>query len=149
MRLAFALASLLLAFAAASSAHAQSAGERPTESSLLVLQSLKVGALNATRVEVDADGATLAVSAISLINAPALIQVSGDANRVYRIQVAGPVAVTQALKIVSANSGDITVTHTAAMDEYGRDLLQITGDVSALCTGDCTDIRVPLSVAYE
>lgn len=88
-------------------------------------------------------------------DAPAVIQVTGDPNRVYRIrlpQVAGVEgAVLEELQVHSQTSGDITSVGVARTNSEGRDLLTISGRLRSTNDGQATSARPPLLVAivYE
>lgn len=87
----------------------------------------------------------------------AVIRVTGDPGRVYRVSlpssiVAQPGDLTvDTLTIVSENSGDITQTLTARMDSKGLDRLHISGLLRQVGGVTLTDVTaaVPVGVDYE
>ena len=87
-------------------------------------------------------------------NAPAVIRVSGDPGRVYRINLPRTIQDPQTnttisgFSVWSENSGDITETLSARMDEHGSDTLQVTGFRSSVAFSDVT-AAVPIAVNYE
>jgi hypothetical protein len=88
---------------------------------------------------------------------PAVIRITGDPGRVYRVTlptrvVAGPGDLTvDTLTVISDNSGDITRNLTARMDSAGFDRLQITGLLSQQTGIAVTNVSaaVPIGVDYE
>lgn len=85
---------------------------------------------------------------------PAVIQVSGDPGRAYRINLPRTIsepssnATIAGFTVWSRNSGDITTTLSAHMDETGRDTLRVTGFLSAAAFTDVS-AAVPITVNYE
>lgn len=88
---------------------------------------------------------------------PAVILVTGDPGRIYRITLpptvlAGPGDLTvDTLTVVSDNSGDVTRNLTARMDAAGSDRLQITGLLRQATGIVLTNVSaaVPIGVDYE
>lgn len=89
-------------------------------------------------------------------DAPAVIQVTGDAGQTYRVRVprfapAGQEAtVVEGVSIVSANVGDVSDTGVARLDAQGRDTLRVVGRLNVLgadAPGAVT--ALPLSIDYE
>lgn len=90
-------------------------------------------------------------------DAPAVIQVTGDAGQTYRVRVprfvpAGQEAtVVEGVSIVSANSGDVSDTGVARMDAEGKDTLRVVGRLSLLGPDVLPNsvTALPLSIDYE
>ncbi|NJC41689.1 hypothetical protein GGQ87_001947 [Brevundimonas alba] len=98
-----------------------------------------------------------AEAAVTAKAGEAVIRITGDPGRVYRVTLpdsilAQPGGLTvDSFTIVSDNSGDITSSLTARMDSTGRDRLRISGllrDASGLSLSDVT-AAVPVGVDYE
>jgi hypothetical protein len=117
--------------------------------SLTVQDGLSIATVRPLRVPVSEEGSTLGLTARQLAGGPAVIEVSGDANRVYRVQIAGDDPGAVPLEIVSSNTGDISAARIGVMDANGRDMLHIAGDPETLRSmfGDAG--RIPLSIQYE
>jgi len=102
-------------------------------------------------------GGSLSVTASGLADAPAMIQISGDPGRIYRIRVPrlvatpGDVATLDELVVWSQNSGDISETRVGRLDANGQDVLSITGRLRILQASDDSDAvtSLPLSIDYE
>jgi hypothetical protein len=99
--------------------------------------------------------ATLSLSAQLRPNAPAVIRVTGDPGRIYRIRVpriltsSEGVALVEDLKIWSENTGDVSATRTSHMDMDGRDLLRVSGRLRPSGSAADTVAALPLSIDYE
>lgn len=116
---------------------------------LEVHSGLSVSTLRPMRVPVTEDGSMLGLTALELANGPALVEVTGDANRVYRLQITGDRPGTTSFQIWSSNVGDISASWIAVMDDHGRDLLRIGGDPDELRRLFGEAGRIPLSIQYE
>ncbi|WP_395652287.1 hypothetical protein [Brevundimonas sp.] len=87
-------------------------------------------------------------------DAPAVIRISGDPGRAYRVNLPGSIAAPQTnatitgFSVWSQNSGDITSSLTARMDGSGRDTLHVTGFLSSVAFTNVT-AAVPIVVNYE
>jgi hypothetical protein len=120
-----AVALALIATAAAAQSQAASA-------SMEVLDSLTITTIQQMRFDSPGPPAAGDVSS-TLANAPAVIQVSGGADRAYRITLPPSLQTSQAGAVVenltawSANVGDISVSRSGRMDSDGRDTLQVGG----------------------
>lgn len=87
----------------------------------------------------------------------AVIQVTGDPGRIYRVRLPAaiatgvPGATIEGFTIWSDNSGDISRTLTARMDDVGHDRLHIGGSLRRSGTLVLTEVTaaIPLSVDYE
>lgn len=157
MRTPFAIAVMLGALlTGATAAHAQTPSP-PATASVNIQNSLNVATIRPMRFEARANGGSLSVTASGLADAPAMIQISGDPGRIYRIRVpriltaTGDVAMIEDLRVWSLNSGDISETRVGRMDSEGRDLLRITGQLRILRSSDgaSTVTALPLSIDYE
>ncbi|GAA0646360.1 hypothetical protein [Brevundimonas lenta] len=136
------VAALLLPTAAA----AQSA--RST-SSLTIENSLQVATTAPVRLKVSSEPGFEAVVSVQA-DAPAIIMVGGDPNRVYRVRIpnGGAVGQAHAFRIVSDNGGDISTSGVSRLDSEGRDRLEITGLDGLLSVTD-EAASFPLSIVYE
>ena len=87
----------------------------------------------------------------------AIIRVSGDPGRVYRVNLPAEIVASpgdrlvDVLAVISDNSGDITRNLTARMNAEGSDRLQITGLLSQPSGIALTNVSaaVPIGVDYE
>jgi Domain of unknown function (DUF4402) len=87
----------------------------------------------------------------------AVIQVTGDPGRIYRVRLPAaiatgvPGATIDGFTIWSDTSGDISQTLTAKMDNTGHDRLRIGGSLRRSGTLVLTEVvaALPLSVDYE
>lgn len=131
-------------------------GEAPSRASasITIERSLTVASLRPMSFSPVSSHADIAAVAQS---GEAIIRVTGDPGRLYRISVPRSVVAqpgdltVDTLAIVSDNSGDITRTLTARMDGDGVDRLRISGMLRG-----SNDIRlsnvtaaVPVGVDYE
>lgn len=97
---------------------------------------------------------TLSAATRLSADAPAVIRVSGDPGRSYRVNLPRSIedpktnATISGFSVWSHNSGDITESLTARMDETGRDTLRVSGFLSRLAFTDVT-AAVPIVVNYE
>lgn len=90
-------------------------------------------------------------------DAPAVIQVTGDAGQAYRVRVprfvpsAQDATVVEGISVWSANAGDVSDTGMARMDAEGRDTLRVVGRLSLLgMEGAANGVTaLPLSIDYE
>jgi hypothetical protein len=87
-------------------------------------------------------------------SAPAVIQVTGDPGRAYRINLPtslsapmGNATISQ-FHVWSQNAGDISETLTSHMDDQGQDTLRVTGVLSTVSFEDIT-AAMPVTVNYE
>ncbi|GAA0620546.1 hypothetical protein GCM10009422_15260 [Brevundimonas kwangchunensis] len=133
-------------------AQAQSADGGAT---LSIQRSLSVATVRPMRIDVVSGEVGLSVSTENLADAPAMIQITGDPGRVYRIRVPRSLddqdlSVIEDLTIWSSNTGDITVSRVSHLDPYGRDMLRVMGRLR-LRPGQSTEevASLPLSIDYE
>lgn len=133
-------------------AGAMAAVQEPTgAASLEVHESFNVGAIQTLRLRAPTQSNTVGMIVITHADEPALIQISGDAGRLYRIQVSenGADAAGDDLRIWSTNSGDISTSHLSATDARGRDLLRISGSLASPA-GSVNDRRtLAVSIQYD
>lgn len=133
-------------------AHAQSVD---TGATLSVQRSLSVATVRPMRIEVVSGEVGLSVSSENLADAPAMIQVTGDPGRVYRIRVPRSLddqdlSVVEDLTIWSSNTGDITASRVSHLDPYGRDMLRVMGRLRLRPGQAAEDVAsLPLSIDYE
>ncbi len=129
----------------------------PATASIGVQNSLNVATIRPMRFQTRDGRTSLSVTASGLADAPAMIQISGDPGRIYRIRVprivtaTGDTALIEDLRVLSQNSGDISETRVGRLDGEGQDLLRITGQLRILRSSDGTDTvaALPLSIDYE
>lgn len=87
----------------------------------------------------------------------AIIQVTGDPGRVYRVRLPADIdaddrgSTIGSFTLRSENSGDISETLTARMDERGLDRLHIGGRLRLVAGLVLTEVSaaIPLSIDYE
>lgn len=138
------------AFAGHAAAQAAATG------SVTIRQAVAVSSQRPMRFQAQEQQTSLGVSTEGgQADAPAVIQVTGDPDRAYRIRLPQTVgadgAVIEGLKVSSLTSGDITGLGVARMDAEGRDLLSISGrlktGVGGLTPGAPASLLV--SIVYE
>lgn len=124
---------------------------------LRVVDSYAVSATQPMRLARTAGPRASPAAPVSPPDAPAVIQVSGDAGQSYRVRVprfvpaAQDATVVQGVSIWSANAGDVSETGMANMDAHGRDTLRIVGRLSLLGLDSLSNAitALPLSIDYE
>lgn len=123
--------------------------------SLTVQRGLSISTVSPMRLQPNEPGVALSVTGSNLVDAPAMIQISGDPGRVYRIRLPQDeadqgVAVIEDLKIWSATSGDISETRVARLDLQGHDLLRVSGRLRIRLDDEGEPVAaLPLSIDYE
>lgn len=123
--------------------------------SLTVRRGLSIATVSPMRLQPNEPGVALSVSGTNLVDAPAMIQISGDPGRVYRIRLPQyqsdeGVSVIEELKIWSATSGDISETRVARLDLQGQDLLRVSGRLRVQLDEEGEPVAaLPLSIDYE
>jgi len=129
--------------------------QEPARATLSVERSLSIASVRPIQLSPEDRVATLSMRADIQPNAPAVIRVTGDPGRVYRIRVPSTVASTegvalvQDLRIWSENTGDISDTRTSRMDMEGRDMLRVSGRVRPAAGVAEPFAALPLSIDYE
>lgn len=122
---------------------------------LTVRRGLSIATVSPMRLQPNEPGLGLSVAGANLVDAPAMIQISGDPGRVYRIRLPQDetdrdVAVIEDLKIWSATSGDISETRVARLDLQGHDMLRVSGRLRVRLDEEGDPIAaLPLSIDYE
>lgn len=122
---------------------------------LTVQRGLSIASVSPMRLQPNEANVALSVSGSNLVDAPAMIQISGDPGRVYRIRLPQDqsdegVPVIEDLKIWSATSGDISETRVARLDLQGQDLLRVSGRLRVRIGDDGEAVAaLPLSIDYE
>lgn len=98
----------------------------------------------------------LRATASSPADAPAVIQVTGDPGRQYRVRLprfieVGPDGgLIETLKVWSRNTGDISETRTARISVEGDDVLTISGRLVTPGPGKAPTLAViPVSLDYD
>lgn len=147
MKASLALAVAAIAALTTGGASAQTA--EPARSSLEIYRGLSVSSVRPLRMQLQPEGSTLGLTAIELGDGPALIEVTGDANRVYRVQILDGDAGDVSFEIFSTNAGDISATRISVMDADGHDMLRLTGDPTVLRRLFGAMAQIPLNIQYE
>jgi len=146
-----ALISAMLLLALAVPALAQ----EPARATISIERSLSIVSVRPIQLSPEQRVATLSLSADIQPNAPAVIRVTGDPGRVYRIRVprtltsSEGVALVEDLQIWSENTGDVSVTRTSHMDLDGRDMLRVSGRLRPANGASESVAALPLSIDYE
>lgn len=141
----------ILVFASALPALAQ----EPARATLSVERSLSIASVRPIQLSPDDPVATLSMRADIQPDAPAVISVTGDPGRVYRVSVprtlASPegVVLVENLQIWSENTGDISTSRTSRMDFEGRDLLHVSGRLRPGTGAAKPFATLPLSIDYD
>lgn len=156
IRMRFAvMASMLALYGGAG--HAQS---RETDSTIRIERS--VGVTTMARMAFAADTrdtprpgeASVAGTSQTTASAPAVIQITGDPGRIYRINLPASLgmpmtnATISQFHVWSRNAGDISDTLTSHMDQRGQDTLRVTGVLSTVTFEDIT-AAMPITINYE
>lgn len=129
--------------------------QEPARATLSVERSLSIASVRPIQLSPNDPVATLSMRADIQPNAPAVISVTGDPGRVYRIRVPDTltsvegVALVEGLRIWSENTGDISSSRTSRMDFEGRDLLRVSGRLRPAAGATEPIAALPLSVDYE
>lgn len=122
---------------------------------LTIQRGLSISTVSPMRLQPSERDVGLSVAGSEMVDAPAMIQISGDPGRVYRIRLpqAGgddSVALIQDLQIWSANAGDISETRVARLDLNGQDMLRVSGRLRLRLDDEGEPIAaLPLSIDYE
>lgn len=146
-----ALISAMLLLALAVPALAQ----EPARATISIERSLSIVSVRPIQLSPEQRVATLSLSADIQPNAPAVIRVTGDPGRVYRIRVprtltsSEGVALVEDLQIWSENTGDVSVTRTSHMDLDGRDMLRVSCRLRPANGASESVAALPLSIDYE
>lgn len=142
-------------YAVAAPAFAQTAESSPTAmASLTIERSLRIAAVQ--QISFNPVSTRTGVVVMTPYGT-AIIQVTGDPGRVYRVTLPADIVArpgnleVDVFTVISDNSGDITRTLTARMNSEGYDRLQITGQLRqpngiALSSASAA---VPIGVDYE
>lgn len=129
--------------------------QEPARATLSVERSLSIASVRPIQLSPEDRFATLSMHADIQPNAPAVIRVTGDPGRVYRIRVPNTlssfegVALVEGLRIWSENTGDISTSRTSRMDFEGRDLLRVSGRLRPAEGAAEPFAALPLSIDYE
>ena len=140
---------ILAAVIVATTGAAAAQTAEPATASLEIQRGLNVSAIRPLRLQLRPEGATLGLSAVELGDGPALVQITGDANRLYRVQLPEGDAGDASFEIWSANAGDISRSRISVMDADGHDLLRLTGDPASLRGLFGYTAKFPLTIQYE
>jgi hypothetical protein len=122
---------------------------------ITIERSLSMATVRPMRLEAATEDIGLTLTTSNLVDAPAMIQITGDPGRVYRIRLPeapgdDSVALVEDLRIWSVNDGDISDTRVARLDVDGKDLLRISGEFRLRVGEEGEPIAaLPLSIDYE
>lgn len=100
-------------------------------------------------------GGAASVTSAASGDSPAVIAVTGDPGRLYRVRMpqfidAGGQGTIETLIIRSKNAGDISKSRVGRMDASGQDFLTVTGRLHTKRDEEVSvTTTVPLSVDYE
>jgi hypothetical protein len=148
----------------ASPALAQSRGATATGAlqveRALTLSNVQSMSFVATRRNVDEAGApngTAADPTGDASDAPAVIDITGDPGRVYRIQLPATIdtdlsaGVISGFQVWSETVGDVSKTMTGRLNAEGHDRLRISGVLTTAHGMLITDVQtaVPVNIDYE
>lgn len=147
---------LLLAALIAATPAVAAAQSETGSATLTVQRGLSIATVSPMRLQPSDPEAALSVTGSNLVDAPAMIRISGDPGRVYRIRLPQDDAEQQGvpviydLKIWSATSGDISETRVARLDLQGHDLLRVSGRLRTGTNEEGEPVAaLPLSIDYE
>jgi hypothetical protein len=146
-RMLLSLAVLVPVALASGAALAQSA---PGSATLRVESPLTVAPTAPKRLAASATPESAPSDRLALADAPTVIMVGGDPNRVYRVRVPNASATGPAsgLRIISDNAGDVSESGVGRLDAEGRDRLEISGYNGLMTVVDGRP-TIPLSIVYE
>lgn len=123
----------------------------------LTLSNVQSMSFVATRRNIEGAAAGAALETTDASSAPAVIDITGDPGRVYRIQL--PVAISAEIansvidgfQVWSETMGDVSSTMTGKLNSEGRDRLRISGVLTTSAGLVITDVStaVPVSIDYE
>lgn len=155
MRSLFALTLMSLAIAAPAVAQTRVATGSIQVERALTLSNVQSMSFLATRRNVG--GSTIVEEPIGPSSAPAVIDITGDPGRVYRIQLPEAISadvtdtIIDGFQVWSETMGDVTTTMSGRLNSDGRDRLLISGVLTALSGVVITDVStaVPVSIDYE
>jgi hypothetical protein len=122
----------------------------------LTLSNVQSMSFVATRRNVD-NGAPVAAGDGDVSDTPAVIDITGDPGRIYRIQLPDAIdtelshGVINGFRIWSETVGDVSATMTGRLNAEGHDRLRISGILTTAHGMIITDIQtaVPVSIDYE
>lgn len=157
LRLLFPCVLAAAAICSAPASHAQTAppqtsaaNESQARAAMTVQRSLSVATISPMRFERDAGAAALSAQNDGMTTErPAVIRLSGDPGRAYRIRLPRREAsfdAVEGLQILSANDGDISLSLGGRLNAQGHDVLEIRGRLRAQ-TGHVA--ALPLSIDYD
>lgn len=155
MRRLLALIVIAVAFAAPAMAQTRVASGTIQIERALTLSNIQPMSFLATRRNVAGTGVVEEPGGAS--TAPALIDITGDPGRLYRIQLPEAVnaeiadSVIDGFQVWSETMGDVTRTMTGRLNSEGHDRLRISGVLTTTAGMVITDVStaVPVSIDYE
>ncbi|ATQ43879.1 hypothetical protein [Caulobacter mirabilis] len=127
------------------------------EAALEVVRGLNVVSMRPMRLSPHPPRARDGVQGGALADAPAIIRISGDPGRLYRIRMPrilladDSLAVIEELRVWSLGSGDITQSRVAQVGPGGRDVLRVSGRLRLLRPEAARAMfaTLPISIDYE
>lgn len=102
-------------------------------------------------------GATIVEEPAAASTAPAVIDITGDPGRIYKIQLPETISaevadtVIDGFQVWSETMGDVTTTMSGRLNSEGRDRLLISGVLTGATGMIITNVSaaVPVSIDYE
>jgi hypothetical protein len=146
---------MMSAFAAPAMAQTRVANGTIQVERALTLSNVQPMSFVATRRNVA--GATAVEEPGGASTAPALIDITGDPGRLYRIQLPEAVSaeladsVIDGFQVWSETMGDVTKTMTGRLNSEGHDRLRISGVLTTTAGMTISNVStaVPVSIDYE
>jgi len=129
--------------------------QETARATLNVERSLSIASVRPIQLSPNDPVASLSMRADIRPDAPAVIRITGDPGRLYRIRVprtlaaSDGVVLVEDLKIWSENTGDISKSRTSRMDFQGRDLLHVSGRLRPPAGAAEPIAALPLSIDYD
>lgn len=155
MRLPLPLLAILMAIAPPVMAQSRVATGAIQVERALTLSNVQSMSFVATRRTVAATTGVEETSGASA--APAVIDITGDPGRIYRIQLPEAISaeiansVIDGFQVWSDTMGDVSTTMTGRLNSEGHDRLRISGVLTTTAGMVITDVSaaVPVSIDYE
>lgn len=149
-----AILAVVLVCAAAGPASAQT---REAAGSIRIERALTLSSIRSMTFVAVPKATTSGAEIEGVASASAVIEITGDPGRSYRIRLPAAIETSLAaanigrLRVWSETAGDVTDTLFGRLNDQGRDRLHIAGDLTVPSGVSLTDLSasVPLSVDYE
>lgn len=122
----------------------------PASSTMTVENALTVAPTAPVRLKPSVVVGAPVAEGAALADAPTVVMVSGDPNRVYRVRIPNASAYgdPRGVRIVSDNAGDVSELGVSRLDALGQDRLEITAYSGVLVEVEGRQ-TIPLSIVYE